>query len=98
MNDQRDDTQTDKSNDTLTTLLKLAGPRAEIDSEVEDRVYTSVRREWSRGRSWSKPIRWALPLALAASLLVVFGLNQSDTIPQKRPEVIKKILLNHLYE
>ena len=84
MNDQRNDTQPDKSNDALTTLLKLAGPRAEISSDVEERVYTSVRREWSRGRSWSKPIRWALPLALAASLLVVFGLNQSDTIPQKR--------------
>ena len=88
MNDQRNDTRPDESNDTLTTLLRLAGPSTEISSEIEDRVYTNVRREWSRGRSWSKPIRWALPLALAASLLLfvfVFVLDEPDVVSQTRP-------------
>ena len=86
MNDQRNKNQPDESNDTLKALLELAGPSAEISREIEDRVYTNVRQEWSRGKSWSKPVRWALPLALAASLLlVVFGLDQPDIVPQKRP-------------
>lgn len=84
MTDQRNDIQPEESDDTLKALLGLAGPSAEISSEIEDRVYASVRREWSRGKSRSRPARWFLPVALAASLLVVvIGLNRPDVVPQK---------------
>jgi len=84
MNDTKQSNQTGVGNDTLTTLLNLAGPSAEIESDIEERVYANVRREWSRGRPRSKPLRWALPIALAASVLIVFGLKESDVVPQAR--------------
>jgi len=84
MNDETRNDQAGDSSDTLTALLKLAGPSAEIEDDIEKRVYANVRREWSRGRSRSTTVRWALPLALAASVLIVFSLNESDTVPQVR--------------
>jgi len=82
MNDEVQDKPSNDNNDTLTALIKLAGPSAEIDSRVEDRVYTAVHREWSRNKPWSQPVRWALPFALAASILIAFSLRESDTVPQ----------------
>jgi len=84
MNNETQNKQPDDSNDTLTALLKLAGPSAEIDRDIEARVYANVRREWSRGNTWLRPARWAVPLALAASILIAFGLNESDNAPQAR--------------
>ena len=84
MNDTKQSNQTEAGNDTLTTLLNLAGPSAEIESDVEQRVYANVRREWSRSKLRSQPLRWALPFALAASVLIVFGLKGSDVVPQAR--------------
>ena len=84
MNDDKQNKQPDDSNDTLIALLKLAGPSAEIDRDIEARVYANVRREWGRGKTWSRPARWAVPLALAASILIAFGLNESDNAPKAR--------------
>jgi ferric-dicitrate binding protein FerR (iron transport regulator) len=43
---------TDRDDETMQRLLRLAGPRAAIPDEIEARVYDRVRREWQAS---SKP-------------------------------------------
>jgi len=81
MSDEIQDKPSNDGNDTLTALIKLAGPSAEIDDGVEDRVYAAVRQEWVRRKLLPQPVRWALPFALAASILIAFSLRESDTVP-----------------
>jgi negative regulator of sigma E activity len=43
---------TDRDDETMERLLRLAGPRAAIPDEIEARVYDRVHQEW---RASSKP-------------------------------------------
>jgi ferric-dicitrate binding protein FerR (iron transport regulator) len=61
--------------DTVARLMSLAGPRADIESDRQSRVHDKVRQEWLRSTRKKKAIRWAAPVALAASVLIVIGLN-----------------------
>lgn len=71
------------SNDELLArLLQIAGPRPAIPADLERRVEASVRREWHKATRRRRVTRWAaVPLALAASVLVVVGLQVGNPPP-----------------
>ncbi len=70
------------SEDQLKTLMNLAGPRAEISDDIEQRVYGAVRGEWQRASAPTvRKLRfatWAVPMALAASLVIAVFVGNSE--------------------
>ncbi len=78
-NDSQNSDRDEHADDTVSTLMNLAGPRSAIPSAIERRVHDNVRQHWqSKTRSSSMP-RWAVPAALAATILVVFAFNMQNT-------------------
>ena len=75
---QRSD-RTGDSDDTVAKLMSLAGPRADIEMDRQSRVHDKVRQEWLRTTRRKKTLRWAVPVALAASVLIVIGMNLRST-------------------
>ena len=64
-----------RRDDTVAKLMNLAGPRADIPADLEERVHENVRQEWSRSTNRNKAMLWAIPTALAATLLIAFAIN-----------------------
>ena len=78
MNDKPQSKIDDESDSTLSALLNLAGPTAEIPDQLEQRVYASVRSEWTQSTSRQRVMRWAVPAALAATVLIAISMNTSN--------------------
>lgn len=71
-----------RDDDTLATLMTLAGPRATVPLDIEHRVYDRVRNEWQRSTLGVRTLRWAVPFAMAASLVVAIAVtNNSPVVP-----------------
>ena len=66
------ETETHQQEDeaTVSRLINLAGPRAEIPAELQSRVHANVRREWRNATQARSHLRWAIPAALAATVLI----------------------------
>jgi len=71
------DTSTD---DTVAKLMNLAGPRAAIPADLEQRVHDNVRLTWRNSTSKKSPLRWIIPAAMAATLLLAIAIN--DRAPE----------------
>ena len=84
-----DDNSKAGDTDMVATLLTLAGPNAQIDDEIKNRVYGNVRRQWSRSNSRVNYglsfLRWGLPAAIAAGLLLVVTIREPASVPEARP-------------
>ncbi len=77
-NDDRDnDNKLDErhTDDTVARLMSLAGPRADIPAERQQRVHREVQRAWLQSTRTRTAYRWALPLALAASLVIAINIG-----------------------
>ncbi len=81
----RSDPADDARDETLSALLRLAGPSDEIPDEIRDRVYANARAELRQPGRLSQSWRWALPLATAASILMVVLLNGAGDGVTVRP-------------
>jgi len=68
------DTSTD---DTVAKLMNLAGPRAAIPADLEQRVHDNVRLTWRNSTSKKSPLRWIIQAAMAATLLLAIAINDS---------------------
>ncbi|RLA31735.1 MAG: hypothetical protein DRR15_12820 [Gammaproteobacteria bacterium] len=71
------DTSTD---DTVAKLMNLAGPRAAIPADLEQRVHDNVRLAWRNSTSKKSPLRWIVPAAMAATILLAIAIN--DRAPE----------------
>lgn len=88
----RDDKQTssirdaghDDGHDALAALLRIAGPSAEIPSEIKERVYANVRSRLGASARSKRKLRWAVPAALAASLVIAIAISSQDTVAPAR--------------
>ncbi len=75
-----------RSDDAVSTLMNLAGPRERISADIENRVHDNVRRRWQQATKQKTGMRWAVPVSLAAMLLVVFAFNIRT--PEVAPQTI----------
>jgi hypothetical protein len=84
INDGRTVDAKEHSDDTVSTLMNLAGPRAAIPADIERRVHDEVYKHWQRVTRTKNIARWAVPASLAAMLLIVFAFNirTPDIAPQ----------------
>jgi len=91
-NEGQNSTDDDHADDTVSTLMNLAGPRSVIRADIEKRVHDNVRQRWqseTRGRS---KLRWAVPAALAATILIVFAFNmQNSAVPLQQIGTIANV-------
>ncbi|RLA33658.1 MAG: hypothetical protein DRR11_05050 [Gammaproteobacteria bacterium] len=71
------DTSTD---DTVAKLMNLAGPRAAIPADLEQRVHDNVRLAWRNTTGKKSPLRWIVPAAMAATILLAIAIN--DRAPE----------------
>lgn len=79
MTDQQS-SDSSRDEETMATLLKMAGPRPSIDKEVEARVYARVHEEWqAQARPAQRYMKWAAPFALAASVILAVMLVWSPS-------------------
>jgi ferric-dicitrate binding protein FerR (iron transport regulator) len=79
MNDRINDDTNDlgaasSSDDTVAALMNLAGPRASIPSDLEERVHRNVHEAWRGATRRSITMRWSVPVALAATVLIAIAL------------------------
>jgi len=83
-NDDRQGDATDNSDDTVSTLMNLAGPRSAIPVDIEKRVYGTVHQHWRSATKTRRIRQWAVPASLAATILLVFafGIRTPDIAPQ----------------
>ena len=70
------------ADDTVEKLMNLAGPRAGIPTDLEQRVHENVRYAWRNSTSKKSSMRWIVPAAMAATVLLVVAFNF------RTPEVI----------
>lgn len=75
----RDDNHAD---DTVSTLMNLAGPRSVIRADIERRVHDNVRQHWQSETQGRSKLRWAIPAALAATILIAFAFNTQNSAVQ----------------
>lgn len=54
--------------DSIASLVRLAGPRPPVPREVRARVHESVKKEWRSATARRRALRWGVPAALAATL------------------------------
>ena len=47
-NDSQDSVGEEQPDDTVATLMNLAGPRPDVPVDVENRVHDNVRRQWQK--------------------------------------------------
>ncbi len=73
--DANKDDQSVPHDDTVSTLMNLAGPRADIPANLEKRVHENVRQHWQSAVRKRVVARWVIPTSLAATILIAFSLN-----------------------
>lgn len=79
----------ERTDDAVSTLMNLAGPRVEIPAEIEKRVLENVRQHWQKSTSRRKTYQWAIPASLAATILIVFAINfQAPDVQLRRAGTI----------
>ena len=66
---------TEDSDDTVSTLMNLAGPRKGIPADIEKRVHDSVHQHWRKATRTRRIARWAVPASLAAMVLLAFSFS-----------------------
>jgi hypothetical protein len=83
-NDEQTANTEESADDTVSTLMNLAGPRADIPADIEKRVHENVRRHWQGGVKKRVVARWVIPAALAATILIFFTFNfrTIEIVPQ----------------
>jgi len=64
-----------RPDDTVAKLMNLAGPRADIPSDIETRVHQKVRQDWRSATNRKIVLRWAIPASLAAMILIAISFN-----------------------
>ena len=64
-----------RDDDTVAKLLELAGPRADIPPDLEQRVHNYVHQEWRTATSNTRAIRWVIRAALAATIIVAIAIG-----------------------
>lgn len=81
-NQQRNPDTDEHADDTVSTLMNLAGPRVEIPAALEERVHARVREQWQGATRKRKTARWMVSAALAATVLIVvsFGTRAPQEI------------------
>lgn len=81
--DNRQNTDAEvRPDDAVSTLMNLAGPRAEIPADIEKRVHDNVHQHWQRSTNRKKTLRWAVPASLAATILIALAINfQAPDVP-----------------
>jgi hypothetical protein len=75
VNDDQVASVQEHQDDTVSTLMNLAGPRATVPGDIEYRVHDHVRKHWQSTVKTRNVARWAIPASLAAALLIAFALN-----------------------
>lgn len=61
--------------DSIATLMRLAGPRATVPLQVEQRVHAAVRQAWCGAVRRRRVFRWSVPFALAATIFFAVTLS-----------------------
>jgi len=80
------------ADDTVAKLMSLAGPRAAIPSVLQQRVHDNVRLAWRNSTNKKSPSRWAVPVAIAATILLVIGINVREVSgPASIPQPLGRI-------
>jgi ferric-dicitrate binding protein FerR (iron transport regulator) len=77
MSNDKDENMRESGNDdeTVAKLMNLAGPRAAIPTDLEQRVHENVRTAWRRSSNKKRSLHWAIPAAMAATVLLVIAIN-----------------------
>jgi len=75
--------------DTVSALMNLAGPRADIPVNAEKRVHDIVRRHWQGVTQKRNFVRWTIPASLAAAILIAVAIN--FRAPEIAPQTIGTI-------
>lgn len=85
MNNDTTNNDHDKhADDAMSTLMNLAGPRADIPAALERRVHDNVLEHWQSATRKKNMTRWMVPASLAAMIVLAisFGMRSSDVLPQ----------------
>jgi ferric-dicitrate binding protein FerR (iron transport regulator) len=89
--DTRNTAPGDDPTDTVAKLMSLAGPRADIEKDLQSRVHDRVRQEWLRSTRKKKIIRWAVPLGVAATVVLAVGVGMRSPVPVLPPQQVGTI-------
>jgi hypothetical protein len=84
-NDSQNARTDERPDDTVSTLMNLAGPRADIPVDIEKRVHDNVRQHWQDATSRKNTLRWAVPASLAATILIAFVFNMQTPDVRLQP-------------
>lgn len=77
--------------DSIASLVRLAGPRPPIPRDVQARVHENVKREWRKSQARRRAVRWGIPAALAASLVIAVALT--GRVPLAPPEPVATVAM-----
>ena len=88
-NDGRNRSEESRSDDAVSKLMNLAGPRVDIPADVEKRVHDRVHQHWQGGIRQKSIARWAIPASLAATILIALAFNIRS--PEITPQTIGTI-------
>lgn len=85
-NDSRNVDAEERPDDAVSTLMNLAGPRADVPVDIEKRVHDNVHQHWQNAINKRNTLRWAVPASLAATILIAFAFNiRTPDVPPLQP-------------